>query len=177
MSSSSSLQKLSTVLIYTEHEEFQYHYLLNALNRNFVDVSKVLTEPPTETNKPFYWIAYTEQHLLNCLQNYKNGIPIGYALLLRYLARLENKTNLSLDCLRRKTQSLFSKLTICTSGIHQKTKNDIKLIVRHLAGTFDGNFTDSTTHLIETTIGSAKHKAAVEMSENCSIVTPKWLFQ
>ena len=178
-----ALQQLPTVIIDHENDESKYQEIVEILNRDFLDVSIILNQAPNDINRSFYWIICTEQELIKCLNQYPKAVPIGYKLLLRCIktyqskkSLMDNKKSQTLQYLMHHTQHLFDKLVICTSGIHNNTKNDIKTIVSHLNGKYDGNFTDIVTHLIETNIGSPKHYAAAQSGGKCQIATPQWIY-
>eukprot|EP01083_Nonionella_stella_P137146 417370_1 len=176
-----SLIQLPTVVLYHDEQDLKYRDICDTLKRTFLDVSTVSNELPQDRNTPFYCIIFTQKELLTCLHHYRKAVPIGYKLFLRYLQSTKNqsrdtKSKHTLSYLMDITQKLFQKLTLCTSGIHNDSKNDIKTVCSVLSSSFDGNFTDSITHLLETTIGSQKHIAAVSSNGRCQIVTPRWLY-
>ena len=177
-----ALLQLPTVFA-NNYRDSEYKQIHDILNKNFLDVSQIINRPPSNLQQPFYWIIYSEQELIQCLDQYPKGCPIGYRLLSKYIKiqrqskhHNDNKHSLTLNYLAQKTQCLFEKFVICTTGIHNNIKINIKAIVNAMGGKYDGNYTENITHLIENQIGSAKHIAAAGSNGKCKIATTKWIY-
>ena len=64
-------------------------------------------------------------------------------------------------------------IVICSTGLSQEEKELAKSRTEELQWKWDDDLHDGVTHLLASTVGSAKYKAAVAW--NLQIVKPEWL--
>jgi len=73
------------------------------------------------------------------------------------------------------SSTLFLNLELCTTGVKRAEKNAVKRTVQEGGGTFNGVFTDQTTHLVASELSGAKCEAARDLGT--PIVSVQWVVQ